>query len=183
MKRRNLMIAAGVSMMTGIDGVLQTVEAAVKTPGSSGNKNKMPVVFVGHGSPINVMMENRFTQSLGNWGKQLEQKGPKAIVVISAHWLTNGKTLVDASEQPKMIYDFYGFPDPMYKMQYPSKGAPQLAKSISEKITPHGSVITSTDWGLDHGSWTILKHMFPKANIPVFELSIDYSKGRDSIMS
>ena len=132
---------------------------------------KMPVLFIGHGSPLNIILDNTFTQSLAAWGKRLPR--PKAIMVVSAHWLTSG-TAVSCMGKPKMIYDFYGFPKELYELTYPSPGAPEVAALITQTVkrTP---ISCSYDWGLDHASWAVLKHLFPRADIPVFEMSLDYS--------
>jgi 4,5-DOPA dioxygenase extradiol len=139
--------------------------------GASNSSQKMPVLFIGHGSPMNVIQRNEFTDSLRDLGGSLPR--PKAILVISAHWLTEG-TYVTCMEKPKTIHDFYGFPEELYAIQYPSLGAPSSARLVIECLEPT-KVKCSDDWGLDHASWTILKHMYPKAEIPVFELSLDYS--------
>ncbi|MFX1460228.1 MAG: 4,5-DOPA dioxygenase extradiol [Promethearchaeota archaeon] len=131
---------------------------------------KMPLLFIGHGSPMNIISDNEFTRSLKNLGKILPK--PKAILVISAHWLTSG-TKVLSNEQPKTIHDFYGFPEKLYKLFYPSFGSPELARKISRKLTAY-NVICDYEWGYDHASWAILKHIYPKANIPMIELSLDY---------
>lgn len=130
---------------------------------------KMPVIFIGHGSPLNITLDNDFTRSLSKLGKSLPR--PKAIMVISAHWLTNG-TYVTCMERPETIYDFYGFPDELYKIRYPSPGSPHGGVLVKELMP---EVNCSHEWGLDHASWSILKHMYPKADIPVFEMSLDYS--------
>lgn len=130
----------------------------------------MPVLFVGHGSPQNVLFDNTFTRELKKLGRTLPR--PRTILVISAHWLTTN-TAVSCVEQPQTIYDFYGFPDEMYTIKYSCPGAPELAKKTKGLIkkTP---VTCDMRWGLDHGAWTILKHLYPKAEIPVYQLSIDY---------
>lgn len=132
---------------------------------------KMPVLFIGHGSPLNIILKNDFTDSLAELGKNLP--GPKAIMVISAHWLTNG-TYVACTEKPETIYDFYGFPEELYEIDYPSPGSPDDARFVTESMQKV-KVKCSNNQGLDHASWAILKHMYPKADIPVFEMSLDYS--------
>ncbi len=134
-------------------------------------QKKMPVLFVGHGSPMNIVLENDYTKSLVALGKSLPK--PRAIMVVSAHWLTNG-TFVTCVSRPKTIYDFYGFPDELYQMAYPSPGAPDAAKSVTSMVHKAG-VSCDLHWGLDHASWAVLKHMYPGADIPVFEMSLDYS--------
>ncbi len=133
---------------------------------------KMPTLFVGHGSPMNAIEQNDFTQTLQNLGQFLIK--PQTILCISAHWTTKG-TFVDMSPNPKMIYDMYGFPKELYQINYPAKGAPEIADEISKTIT-HTAIQKSKDWGLDHGTWSILKHLYPKADIPTFQLSIDYNQ-------
>lgn len=130
---------------------------------------KMPVLFIGHGSPLNIVLKNDFTDSLVKLGKKLPK--PEAIMVISAHWLTNG-THVSCVEKPETIYDFYGFPDELYEIEYPCPGSPYFARTIQESVQ---KTQIKCDRGLDHASWAILKHMYPDADIPVFEMSIDYS--------
>lgn len=135
---------------------------------------KYPAWFIGHGNPMNVLMDNAFTKSLTAMGKSLQEK-PNAILVISAHWLTRNGTFVSVTNKPETIYDFYGFPDAMYKIKYPSPGAPEFAHEVKKIITT-ADVQEDHEWGLDHGAWTVLKHAFPDADIPVFQMSIDYSK-------
>jgi 4,5-DOPA dioxygenase extradiol len=130
---------------------------------------KMPALFIGHGSPMNVIQNNSYTQHLGKLGKELPL--PKAILVVSAHWMTNG-TFVSASAKPETIYDFYGFPDELYNITYPCKGSPETATEISSLK----EIGIDKNYGLDHASWAVLKHMYPEANIPVLEMSIDMNK-------
>ena len=133
--------------------------------------DKMPVLFIGHGSPMNVIQDNAFTRSLREWGKRLPR--PQAIMVVSAHWLTTG-TFVTCMDRPRTIHDFYGFPDELYAINYPSPGSPEEAQVVSEAVGKT-TVRCDQDWGLDHGAWSVLKHLYPKADIPVFQLSLDYS--------
>lgn len=132
---------------------------------------KMPVLFVGHGSPMNIVQNNTFTRSLAALGRRLPV--PKGIMVISAHWLTKG-TSVTSMEHPKTIHDFYGFPDQLYTINYPSPGFPEEARFVTE-IVRKAPVGLDHDWGLDHGAWAVLRHLYPSAEIPVFQLSLDYS--------
>ena len=134
-------------------------------------KDRMPVLFVGHGSPMNIILDNSFTRSLAAWGKRLPK--PRAIMVVSAHWLTSG-TFVTCTEKPKTIHDFYGFPPNLYSVNYPSPGSPHDAKSVIA-IVRKTDVECDEKWGLDHASWSVLKHIYPDADVPVFELSLDYS--------
>jgi 4,5-DOPA dioxygenase extradiol len=132
----------------------------------------LPVMFVGHGNPMNAIEDNTFSRTWKTIGKQLPV--PSAILSISAHWLTRG-TRVTAMEKPKTIHDFGGFPESLYQQNYPAPGAPQLAEQ-TQKMLPQHHVMLDYDWGFDHGTWSVLIQMFPEANIPVYQLSIDYSK-------
>jgi 4,5-DOPA dioxygenase extradiol len=132
----------------------------------------MPAYFIGHGSPMNALANNKFTASLNAIGMEVSK--PKCILVISAHWLTKG-TYVQSAPSNKTIYDFGGFPEELYRVKYEPKGSPDTANELSEKIK-HTNIQTTTEWGLDHGAWTILKHMYPLANVPAFQMSIDFSK-------
>lgn len=133
---------------------------------------KMPVLFIGHGSPMNGIEQNEFSLEWEKTGKDLQT--PQAILVISAHWLTNG-THITAMDFPKTIHDFGGFPEELYKVQYPVPGNRQLAQETKDLIKST-NVGLNHDWGLDHGSWTVVRRMYPDATIPVLQLSIDYSK-------
>jgi 4,5-DOPA dioxygenase extradiol len=133
--------------------------------------DKMPVLFIGHGSPLNIVLNNSYTESLVRLGKELPK--PKVIMVVSAHWLTNG-TYVTCNENPRLIYDFYGFPRELYQVKYPSSGSSEVAEFTSELVRSV-QVKCNNDWGLDHASWAVLKHMYPQADIPIFEMSLDYS--------
>jgi len=132
---------------------------------------KMPVLFIGHGSPMNMVAHNDYTRALEKLGKTLPR--PEAILVISAHFLTDG-TFVTAADKPRMIYDFYGFPDELYKVKYPAPGAPGIASEITT-IGKKFDIKRDEKWGLDHASYAVLRHIFPQADIPVLELSLDYS--------
>lgn len=132
----------------------------------------MPALFMGHGSPMNGIEDNEFSKTWSALGNQLPV--PKAVIVISAHWLTKG-TSITAMDFPKTIHDFGGFPEALYKVQYPAKGSPELAEQ-TKKLVHMTDVQLDHDWGLDHGAWTVIRHMYPDANIPVVQLSIDYSK-------
>ena len=135
------------------------------------NNEKMPVLFIGHGSPLNIILRNDFTKSLKKLGRELPK--PKAIMVVSAHWLTYG-TFVTCMERPKTIHDFFGFPKELYEMEYPSPGAPGSAGMVVD-LARKTKVKCGDNWGLDHASWAILKHIYPEADIPVFEMSLDFS--------
>lgn len=135
---------------------------------------RMPVLFTSHGNPMDIPLskdERPFWNTLFELGKTLQQYHEvKAAIVVSAHWCTKG-TFVNISQQQKQIYDYYGFPDHYYDVHYQAIGSPEVAHEV-KKIVP--SVSETTDWGLDHGAWPMLMHLFPNANIPVFQLSIDY---------
>ncbi|MBL7931699.1 MAG: dioxygenase [Bacteroidia bacterium] len=135
---------------------------------------KMPVLFTSHGSPMDIPLsrdERPFWKALYELGKELQNKYEvKAALVVSAHWLSKG-TFVNVSTDQKQIYDYYGFPEEYYKVVYSAKGAPDIAHEVT-KIIP--SIAETTDWGLDHGAWPMLMHLFPKGDVPVFQMSIDY---------
>jgi 4,5-DOPA dioxygenase extradiol len=133
---------------------------------------KLPVLFIGHGSPMNGIDDNQFSQTWATMGQEIPR--PKAVLVISAHWLTRG-THITAMEEPRTIHDFGGFPQALFDVQYPAKGSPELAEVASKLITST-HVELDHDWGLDHGTWTVVRHMYPNANIPVLQLSIDYGQ-------
>jgi 4,5-DOPA dioxygenase extradiol len=130
---------------------------------------RTPLLFVGHGNPMNAISDNRYTQEWERIGRELGT--PEVIVCMSAHWLTNG-SFITSSLKPEIIYDFYGFPDELYHVTYPAPGNPKLAAQINQA---HPEIAIDTMWGLDHGTWSVLKKMFPKATIPVLQLSIDMS--------
>lgn len=142
------------------------------TKGLGEEEEKMPVLFIGHGSPMNAIEDNIFSKRWQQMGKEIPI--PKAVVVVSAHWLTKG-TMVTAMPNPKTIHDFGGFPQALFDVQYPAPGSPELATEIQKLIT-NPAVELDHDWGLDHGTWSVVKHMYPDADIPVLQLSIDYYK-------
>lgn len=127
-----------------------------------------PALFIGHGSPMNALEQNAQVQQ---WQSVVKGLPPKAILMVSAHWYTKG-TAVTAMAAPKTIHDFYGFPQDLHQVQYPAPGSPQLAAEIKTLLNPHQVELDLT-WGLDHGAWSVLIHMFPKADIPVVQLSLD----------
>lgn len=132
----------------------------------------LPALFIGHGSPMNAIENNEFSQSWMKLGKELPQ--PKAILCISAHWETKG-TKVTAMERPKTIHDFGGFPQELFDMQYPAPGSPDFARLTAEQVKKV-HIELDDEWGLDHGSWSVLCRMFPLADVPVYQLSLDYTQ-------
>jgi 4,5-DOPA dioxygenase extradiol len=133
-------------------------------------ETQMPVLFIGHGSPMNAIEDNEFTKAWKDLAKKIER--PKAILFISAHWLTNG-SFVSNAINPETIHDFGGFPEELFAAQYPSPGAPEIAEDITHLVDSPKIQLDPT-WGLDHGAWSIAKPMYPEANIPTFQLSINY---------
>lgn len=133
---------------------------------------KMPVLFVGHGSPMNAIEDNEFSLRWRKMGKELPT--PKAVLVVSAHWLTRG-THITAMDHPQTIHDFGGFPQALHEVEYPAPGNAQLAKETAA-LFQSTTVGLDHDWGLDHGAWSVTKQMYPDATIPVLQLSIDYHK-------
>lgn len=136
------------------------------------NTERMPLLFLGHGSPMNAIEENQFVTGFRDVAKTLPK--PTAIICVSAHWYTNG-TKVTAMKMPETIHDFGGFPKALYEVQYPAKGNPELAEATKLLLVPT-LVELDEKWGLDHGAWSVLRHLYPKADIPVIQLSIDYTK-------
>ncbi len=132
---------------------------------------RLPALFVGHGNPMNALEDNPDTRA---WKKLGEGIRPRAVLCISAHWLTRG-TFVTAMEKPKTIHDFYGFPRSLHEFDYPAPGAPGLARELMQKVN-YTQVREDHDWGLDHGTWSVLAQMYPLADIPVFQMSIDIQK-------
>ena len=139
---------------------------------SDNSTGRMPVLFVGHGSPMYAIEENEFVQTWQNLGETLPK--PKAIICISAHWETRG-TQVTAMQNPPTIHDFGGFPRELYEIEYPAPGNPELAKETIRSISS-SSILADEKWGLDHGTWSVIRRIYPKADIPVIQMSLDVLK-------
>jgi 4,5-DOPA dioxygenase extradiol len=136
----------------------------------------MPVLFLGHGSPMNAIEENEFVKGFRTVGQSLPK--PRAILCVSAHWETKG-TFVTAMEKPKTIHDFGGFPPELYAVQYPAPGSPMLAQETKNLLT-ETPVGLDEKWGLDHGCWSVIRHLYPNADVPVIQLSLDYTRSAQS---
>ncbi len=165
-RKQFVKIIAGATAMSSL-GAFKKFTGELKE-----EESLMPVLFIGHGSPMNGIENNAFS----NYWKQLAKEipTPKAVLVVSAHWLTRG-TKITAMDFPKTIHDFGGFPQALFDVQYPAPGNPELAKETTAIIASTKAELDH-DWGLDHGTWTVVRHMYPDANIPVLQLSIDYTK-------
>jgi 4,5-DOPA dioxygenase extradiol len=161
-----------LTLMAGTTGMAALGSVRLLNELFAENGTTMPALFVGHGSPMNGIEDNLFSNSWKKLGSQLPK--PNAILVVSAHWLTKG-TFITAMEKPKTIHDFGGFPEELFNAQYPASGNPELAQSIAKEITSH-VIGLDHEWGLDHGCWTILNHFYPNADVPVLQLSIDYNE-------
>lgn len=134
--------------------------------------DRMPVLFVGHGNPMHAISDNEFTREWARVGSELPQA--QAIVVISAHWLTPGATHVTDAPRNRVIYDFGGFPDELYRVQYPTEGDPEVARILAQRLEEYEAQLDA-QWGLDHGTWSVLKHLAPAPEVPVLQVSIDYA--------
>ena len=167
MKRKDFIKTLAFLPLAGITMKLNILNTLTD---SFSNTVQMPVLFLGHGSPMNAIEENEFVQGWRNIGTSLPK--PNAILCISAHWETRG-TYVTAMEKPPTIHDFGGFPDELFAVEYPAPGSPQLALE-TKNIIKKTEVGLDEKWGLDHGAWSVIKHLFPNADIPVIQMSLDY---------
>jgi 4,5-DOPA dioxygenase extradiol len=166
MQRRTLIAALSVGALGSfpLTAMMRQAMADFET-----RDRKMPALFVGHGSPMNAVEDNRWSRGWAELGRKLER--PDAIVCVSAHWQTRG-VMVTAMERPRTIHDFYGFPDELQRMLYPAPGSPALARRTKDEIKK-APVTLDQAWGLDHGTWSVLSRVFPQADIPVIQLSLD----------
>ena len=137
----------------------------------------MPVLFVGHGNPLNAILDNDITRTWSTLGKNLPQA--QAIVVISAHWLTSGTRITDAPKQP-VIYDMYGFPEELYRTTYTANGDPAIAETLRKAFLSYEARLDSS-WGLDHGTWSVLKHLAPEPKVPVLQISLDVNQSLEKL--
>lgn len=169
MKRRSFVKSLSALALT---PVIMRINKLGQLNESLPNTETMPLLFVGHGNPMNAITDNNFTQG---W-EQITQKvtPPSAILCISAHWETNG-SYVTMMDKPRTIHDFGGFPQALFDVEYPAPGAPKFGKHLQASVTKT-EVKSDHNWGLDHGTWSILNKMYPKADIPVFQMSLDYTK-------
>jgi 4,5-DOPA dioxygenase extradiol len=180
--RRRVALALGAGTGFALSGALaqglrqlvgSTAPAPVANDGRPALRGRAPSIFIGHGSPMNAVEDNRFTRTLQRWGRELGL--PRAIVVVSAHWLTPRSTRVSTASEPETIHDFGGFSAELQAMRYPARGAPALAAETALRLGPR-SVGVDAQRGLDHGAWTVLHRLYPAADVPVFQVSVDIAQ-------
>jgi 4,5-DOPA dioxygenase extradiol len=170
MERSNFLKLMGGTISLGAVGSVSVLNSLMDTLPET--DTKMPVLFVGHGSPMNGIEDNSFSQYWKKLASEIEK--PKAVLCVSAHWLTKG-TYITAMEKPPTIHDFGGFPQALFDVEYPAPGDPKLAEETAKLFTTT-TVGLDHEWGMDHGTWTIVRHMYQDADIPVLQLSIDYNQ-------
>ena len=176
---RRRLVAGGAlaASLAGLTGWLAGRDAHATTAAAPDGRppltGRAPALFIGHGSPMNALHDNAFTRRLQQWGHEIGQ--PRAILMVSAHWLTEREVKVSTTARPPMIYDFGGFPGALYAQQYPAPGAPEVALRAARVLGPRPVGVDSVR-GLDHGAWTVLKFLYPAADVPVFQLSIDINQ-------
>jgi 4,5-DOPA dioxygenase extradiol len=151
-----------------------SLETALDTLAQLPDSDPLPAVFVGHGTPLSAIDPNVWTTQWAGIGASLPK--PTAILMVSAHWLTQGASLVTAAAAPPMNYDIRGFPREIYEYRYAAPGSPAVAREVAGALSGHNPVVEDTEWGFDHGTWLVLKYMYPQADIPVLQLSIDFSR-------
>jgi 4,5-DOPA dioxygenase extradiol len=151
-------------MIADLSPIFEALKAGSRT-------GSMPVLFVGHGNPMNAIQDTVFSTVWDALGPRLPR--PDAILCVSAHWLTPGETRVSVTARPKTIHDFSGFPYPLFEQRYPAPGAPGIARQVLDMVDAR-RIVADDEWGLDHGAWSVLGRLFPAADIPVFQLSLDY---------
>ena len=182
-RRRVLAGGTALAALATLGGWVRDLTAADLSPTAHGvasippMQGRAPALFIGHGSPMNAIRDNAFSRSLVAWGQALGR--PKAVLMVSAHWLTEGDTRVSTTVQPPLIYDFGGFPKALYDVRYAPPGAPEIARQAAAAVAPRVAPRqTGQDArrGLDHGAWTVLRHLYPAADVPVFQLSIDITR-------
>ncbi len=149
-----------------------TIKEFQSAAGAFPATERMPVLFVGHGDPMNAITDNAFSRTWTEIGRELPK--PRAVLSISAHWFVKG-TMVNVSAEPRTIHDFYGFPQELYDQRYPCPGAPAAAEE-ARRAAEGFPIGLDTEWGLDHGTWSVLKRLYPDADVPTFQLSLDYTK-------
>jgi 4,5-DOPA dioxygenase extradiol len=162
-----------LAAVVGFAGIRMKAQALTTLEQSLVSSEQMPLLFLGHGSPMNAIEENEFVEGFRSVSRSIPK--PQAILVVSAHWETKG-TLVTAMEKPRTIHDFGGFPKALYEVQYPAPGSPALAAETKAMIQTT-EVEFDHKWGLDHGAWSVVKHLYPNADVPVVQMSLDYTKG------